>query len=286
MNTTRSPLETLLSRPGQLVLHICLLLIGAVYLFPFFWMLGTSFKTPAEFFNQGLRPFPAGDWRWSNFAETWVRANFGQYFLNTAILAISTTIIVVILTAMAAYALTRLEVPFKPVIVGIIFLTFFLPSGIFNIIPVYDVVTKLGLLNSLGAVILVVVASQMVFNTMLFFGYLRTVPKAIEEAAIIDGATVHQRFRHVILPMSGPMIATVGLFTFVTAWNDFFASLVFTLARPELRTLAVGMYAFIGQASREWTLLCAGATISILPIIVVYIFLQERFTEAFAGAVK
>ena len=187
---------------------------------------------------------------------------------------------------MAAYALTRLDVPFKPVILGTILLTFFLPSGIFNIIPVYDLVNKLGLLNSLGAVILVVAAGNMVFNTLLFFGYLRTVPKAIEEAAIIDGANVHQRFRHVILPMSGPMIATVALFTFMTAWNDFFSSLVFTLSRPELRTLAVGMYAFVGTASREWTLLCAGATISILPIIIVYIFLQERFTEAFAGAVK
>jgi ABC-type glycerol-3-phosphate transport system permease component len=79
------------------------------------------------------------------------------------------------------------------------------------------------------------------------------------------------------------MIATVSLFTFMSTWNDFFVSLVFTLARPELRTLAVGMYAFVGQASRDWTLLCAAATISILPIIFIYVLLQERFTEAFAG---
>lgn len=278
--------ERLLGGSGQMLLHIALLGIGAIYIFPFIWMLGTSLKTPGEFFSLGIRPFPAGEWQWSNFAEAWVTANFGQYFLNTALLAVSVTALVVLLTAMAAYALTRLSVPGKPIILGAIFLTFFLPSGIFNIIPIYDVIQNLGLLNSLGAVILVITGGQMVFNTLLFFGYMRTMPQEIEEAAIIDGASVHQRFLWVVLPMTGPMVATVGLFTFINTWNEFFVPLVFTLSRPELRTLAVGMYAFVGEASREWTLLCAGAAISILPIIVVFIFLQDRFTEAFAGAVK
>ena len=278
--------ERLLGGSGQTLLHVALLGIGAVYIFPFVWMLGTSLKTPSEFFTLGIRPFPKGEWQWSNFTEAWVTANFGQYFLNTAILAVSVTALVVLLTAMAAYALTRLQVPGKPVILGAIFLTFFLPSGIFNIIPIYDIIQNLGLLNSLGAVILVITGGQMVFNTLLFYGYMRTMPQEIEEAAVIDGASVHQRFLQVVLPMSGPMVATVGLFTFINTWNEFFVPLVFTLSRPELRTLAVGMYAFVGEASREWTLLCAGATISILPIIVVFVFLQDKFTEAFAGAVK
>lgn len=278
--------ERLLGGSGQTLLHVALLGIGAIYIFPFVWMLGTSLKTPSEFFTLGLRPFPTGEWQWSNFTKAWVTANFGQYFLNTALLAVSVTTLVVLLTAMAAYALTRLKVPGKPIILGAIFLTFFLPSGIFNIIPIYDIIQNLGLLNSLGAVVLVITGGQMVFNTLLFYGYMRTMPQEIEEAAVIDGASVHQRFLQVVLPMSGPMVATVGLFTFINTWNEFFVPLVFTLSRPELRTLAVGMYAFVGEASREWTLLCAGATISILPIIVVFVFLQDKFTEAFAGAVK
>lgn len=286
MREVRFPFESLLYGWRRTLLHLVLIAIGIAYIFPFIWMIGTAFKTPSEFFSQGINPFPTGDWRWSNFAETWVRANFGRYFLNTAILAVTVTVSVVILTSMAAYALTRLKVPFSRVIMSMILLTFFLPSGIFNIIPVYDLITRLGLLNSLGAVILVLTAGGMVFNTLLFYGYMSTMPKEIEEAAVIDGATVHQRFFQVVIPMASPMIATVALFTFMNTWNDFFTSLVFTLSRPELRTLAVGMYAFVGDASREWTLLCAGATISILPIILVYVFLQERFTEAFAGAVK
>ncbi|MGL4610505.1 MAG: carbohydrate ABC transporter permease [Trueperaceae bacterium] len=277
--------ESLLGGPGQWILHIILLGIGFIYIFPFIWMLGTAFKTSQEFFNLGIQPFPAGEWQWKNFVDAWVKANFGRYFLNTVIVSVGVTGLVVLFTAMAAYALTRLRVPFSAVILGFIVMTLFLPSG-YTIIPTFNIVQRLGMLNSLGAVILVLVASGMVFNTLLFYGYMQTMPKEIEEAAVIDGASIHQRFRNVILPMSSPMIATVALFTFMNTWNDFFTSLVFTLARPELRTLAVGMYAFIGQTSTDWTLLCAGATISILPIIFIYVALQERFTEAFAGAVK
>lgn len=277
--------EGLLGGPGQWILHLVLMTIGLIYIFPFIWMLGTAFKTPSEFFSSGINPFPSGEWQWSKFVNAWVKANFGRYFLNSVIISVGVTALVVLFTSMAAYALTRLRVPFGGVILGFIVLTMFLPSG-YTIIPTVTIVQRLGMLNSLGAVILVLVAGGMVFNTLLFYGYMRTMPKEIEEAAVIDGASVHQRFRNVILPMSAPMIATVSLFTFMSTWNDFFVSLVFTLARPELRTLAVGMYAFVGQASRDWTLLCAAATISILPIIFIYVVLQERFTEAFAGAVK
>ena len=186
---------------------------------------------------------------------------------------------------MAAFSLSRLKAPGHRWVIGIIGLTFFMPAG-YTILPTFEIIKSMGMLNSLGAVVLVMTAGGMAFNTILFYGYLRTIPHEIEEAAIIDGATVWQRYRHIVLPMTMPMVATVGLFTFMNSWNEFFIPLVFTLAKPELRTLAVGMYSFIGDTSRDWTLLCMGATISILPVIVVYVFLQRHFTEAFAGAVK
>jgi len=123
-------------------------------------------------------------------------------------------------------------------------------------------------------------------NTLLFYGYMQAVPAEIEEAAVMDGATILQRYWRVILPLSGPVMATVALFTFMNSWNDFFTPPVFTLGRPELQTLAVGMYSFIGDTSWNWTALCAAATISIVPIIVVFLVLQRYFIEGFAGAVK
>jgi raffinose/stachyose/melibiose transport system permease protein len=115
---------------------------------------------------------------------------------------------------------------------------------------------------------------------------MRSIPGELEEAAIIDGAAVWQRFVYVILPLCRPMLGTLGLFMFLKGWNEFFLSLVFTLGNASLRTLSIGMYAFVGVNSREWTLICAGAVISILPVILLFILLQRYFVQAFAGAIK
>lgn len=277
--------QGLLSGSGKLALHLLLLGIGLIYLFPFFWMIGSSLKTDREFFKLGIDPLPAGDYQWDNFVTAWDKANFSQYFMNTVFYSVTTTFGVIILASMAAFAMCRLRVPGTRVILIMLALTFFMPKG-YTIIPVFRIVRDLGLLNTRWAVVLVSTAGGMVVNTLLFFGYFRSIPHEIEEAAIIDGATVPQRYWRIVLPMSSPIVATVGLFTFMHTWNDFFTPLIFTLAKPELRTLSVGMFNFVGQNSREWTLMCAGATISILPVIVVFIFLQRYFVEAFAGAVK
>jgi raffinose/stachyose/melibiose transport system permease protein len=274
----------LLGRSGTVLLHLVLILIGAVYIFPFVWMLGSAFKTQGEFFTLGINPFPAQP-QWQNFELAWNGANFSRYFLNTVVTTVATTFIVIFLTSMSGYALGRLRMPGKRYLLGAIGILFFLPAG-YTIIPVIEIVRTLGLMNSLWAIIITSAAGGMLFNTFLFTGYMRTIPAELEEAAIIDGATLWQRYFFVALPLSRPMIATVGLFTFMSNWNNFFGPLVFTLGAPELRTLAVGLFAFQGQTSRDWPLLCMGATISILPIIIVYLFLQRFFIEAFAGAVK
>jgi raffinose/stachyose/melibiose transport system permease protein len=277
--------EGLLSGAGKTLLHIVLLGIGVIYLYPFIWMVGSSLKTDREFFSLELQPFPAGDYQWSSFGAAWEKANFSQYFLNTVLYSVSTTILVLLITSLAAYSLSRLRVPGYKLVIGLLGLTFFMPQG-YTIIPVFRIVRDLGLLNTYGAVILVSTAGGMVLNTLLFYGYFRSIPTEIEEAAVIDGASIPQRYLRIVLPMSSPILATVGLFTFMNTWNDFFTPLIFTLAKPELRTLSVGMFNFVGQSSREWTLMCAAATISIVPVILIFILLQRYFVEAFMGAVK
>jgi ABC-type glycerol-3-phosphate transport system permease component len=277
--------EPLLTKSGLVLLSLFLFVLGIIYIYPFIWMVGTSFKTPAEFFSLGASVLPQGPAQWQNFVTAWDKANFGRYLVNTVIISTTTTVLIIFLTSMAAYSLSRLPLPGKKYILFGIAALFFLPKG-YTILPTFRIVQGLGLLNTLWAVILVSTAAGMLFNTFLFYGYMRSIPHELEEAAIIDGANGWQRYLRVILPMSMPMIATVGLFTFMNTWNDFFTPMVFTFSRPDLRTLAVGMFAFQGETSREWTLLCAGATISIIPIIIVFIFLQRHFVDAFAGAVK
>ncbi|GCE16880.1 sugar ABC transporter permease [Dictyobacter kobayashii] len=264
--------------------HLILLLGGLVWIYPFLWMLGSSLKTNQDFFDEGLNIFPK-QIEWGNYPSAWNEASFGQYFINTLVVSSLTVVFVLLFTSMAGYAVARTNFPGKNLLFGLIGLTLFLPHG-YTILPIFDLIQRLGLLNNLTSIILVQTAGGLIFSTFLFIGYFSSMDREIEDAARVDGAGFNQRFWQIMFPLAGPMLATVALFTFIGAWNSFFIPLVFTLGVPELRTLAVGMYAFIGQNSTNWTYLTAGAVITLAPIMIVFIFLQRYFINGVAGAIK
>jgi len=269
---------------NAIITHAVLIMSGLVWIYPFIWTVANSLKTPEDFISNSLNLIPSSP-QWSNYTQAWEEASFGQFFMNTAIITITSVFFTVIITAMAGFVLARTSFPGKKLILGIIAVTFFLPHG-YTIIPIFDVVQRLGLLNTLTGIILVQTAGGMIFNTFLFMGYFSTLDRELEYAARVDGANFHQLFWRVMFPLARPMIATVGLFAFVSSWNSFLIPLVFTLGVPELRTLAVGLYAFIGEASTDWTLLCAASVIALLPIILVFVVAQKQIINAVAGAVK
>jgi raffinose/stachyose/melibiose transport system permease protein len=264
--------------------HTLLMLGALAWLYPLLWALGSSLKSKDAFFSQGLSPLPT-HFMWSNYLQAWREAEFGRYFINTLLITAGTVGLTLVVTSMAGYVLARTSFRGKGVCLALISATLFLPHG-YTIIPIFDLIQRLGLLNSLWAVIIVQASGGVVFGTFLFMGYFMAIDKELEDAAAVDGAGFHQTFWRIMLPLSGPMIATVGLFTTITAWNSFFIPLVFTLGRPDMRTLAVGMYAFIGENSTDWTLLCAGTVITLAPIIALFLLLQKFFVNGLAGAVK
>jgi raffinose/stachyose/melibiose transport system permease protein len=270
--------------PLRILSHVALVALGFLYMYPFVWMVSGAFKTQAEFFGSGLRLLPQRP-VWENFSQAWQKAKFGLYFKNTVFVAVTATLMVVLFTSMAGYALAKSSFPGKTAIIVLILITRFLPKG-YTIAPIFDLVRSLGLLNTLWAVILVNVATGMIFNTFLCVGYFVTVPHELGEAAMIDGASFPRIYWQIALPLAKPMIGTVALFEFIDNWNSFFIPLVFTLGQPDLRTVAVGMYAFVGQHSTEWTLACAAATISLLPTMVLFFFLQQTFVEGVSGAIR
>jgi ABC-type glycerol-3-phosphate transport system permease component len=269
---------------GMLLTHLALLGVGFFYLFPFIWMIGSSFKTLPEFFSQGMDILPR-QLRWENYIEAWTVAQFGTYFGNTVFITVMVVIFSNLFSSMAAYVLIRTNIPGKKFLIGLIMVTFLLPKG-YTILPIFEIIILLGLNNTLWSVIIVNTAGGLIFNSFLYMGYFTTIHREIEEAAIVDGASFPRLYWNIIMPLSGPMIATVTLLTFISNWNDFFTPLVFTLGKPELRTLAVGMFAFVSEHGTDWTLLCAGAAITIVPIILIFLFLQRYFIEGLAGAVK
>ena len=150
----------------------------------------------------------------------------------------------------------------------------------------FELINGLGLSGTLLGVILGTSGGSPIIFILLFTGYFSRLPGELEEAAIIDGAGFFRVFWQVMLPLAKPIIATVAIMQTLNAWNDFLLPLVLTLARPDLRTLAVGIYAFKGEFFVDWGGMAAAATISILPIIILFLFMQRYFVEGIAGAVK
>lgn len=266
------------------VLVVFLLVLTIAWAYPFIWLLSASLKSNSEIFSQGLALVPE-QLAVGNYARAWTAANFSKFLMNTVILSVVSTAIAVTVSAMAGYSIGRFRLPFKRLIVVFLVATLFVPTG-FTIIPLFDLAQRLNLTQSLLGIILVESSRHVVLFILLFASFFSTVPREVEEAAIVDGASVPQMFARVMLPLAMPTIAATSILQFIASWNSFFIPLVFTLGKPDLRTVSVGMTVFVGEYSTDWGGMAAAATISILPLIVVFIIFQRWFVEGLAGAVK
>ncbi|HTF06718.1 MAG TPA: carbohydrate ABC transporter permease [Asanoa sp.] len=255
-----------------------------IWVYPFVWMVSTAFKSEREVFLGGLSVIP-DEFTFDNIGRAWETAHFGAYLSNTAVFAVTTVLIVLLVAATAGYALGRGDLPGKKVIVGLLIATMFIPHG-YTVIPILKLVDGLGLNNGLLGAVLATAGPAHVVPILLFMGFFAGMPQELEDAARLDGASYPRVFFRIMLPLARPVVGTVALFNFMAAWNAFFIPLVFTLGRPELRTLGVGMYSFFGQEATDWSGLAAAAMISLLPIIAIFLFLQRSFVEGIAGAVK
>lgn len=272
------------SRPSRIVIHCLLVLVGFIWVYPFFWMFTSSLKSNMEFLLSGINPIPKV-WNWDNYVRAWHDANFSGYFLNTTIITISTVIIVVFLCALSGYALGRVDFPGRKAIMVIIAAIMFIPKG-YTIIPLVKLISYLGLSNSLGGVILAESSGYHVLFILMFTSAFAVIPKELEEAATIDGCGFLGTFYKVMLPLVKPIIATTAIMQFIWTWSSFLVPLVLTINKPELGTLAVGMQNFVGSHSTDWSGMAAGATIALLPIMLIFIAMQSYFIEGVAGAVK
>jgi multiple sugar transport system permease protein len=264
--------------------HLVLVGLGLIWIYPFLWTVSAAFKTTAEMFGGGLNLIPQNPIL-DNFVRAWTVANFRVYFWNTVVVTFSVVVITVLRTALTGYALGRYDFPGKKVFRTALIATLFLPSG-YTIIPLFDLMKWMGLLNTRWAIILGESGGAHVVFVLLFAGFFASLPQELEDAAKIDGANFVRIFWNVMLPLSRPVVATAVIMRFMWSWNDFFMPLVFTLARPNLRTLGVGMYAFVTEYSTDWTGMAAAASISLIPIILVFLLLQRYFVEGVAGAIK
>lgn len=271
-------------RLGQTLLVLALS-IGVVFvILPLVYMISTSLKGQVYVFEFPPRFIPSQP-TLNNFVSAWRSNNFGRYFLNSLLVALITTVLQIFLSSTVAYAFARFEFPGKNVLYYTLLATLMVP-GMMLIIPQFMLASRLKLMNSLAGLILVYTAGGISFNTFLLRGFFEQLPRELEEAALIDGATHLTIFFRILLPLSTPALATVGIFTFLGAWDEYIWALT-TINDPLKRTLPIAIANFHGTHASDWGLVFAGSLIAIIPVLTVFVLLQKYFIKGLtAGAVK
>lgn len=267
------------------VLRLILVSAGAVVMIlPFVYMLGTSFKPNAYVLEIPPQLVPT-DPTTANYTTAWGSNNFGRYFLNSLYVAVSTTVAVLLLASMMAYAFARFEFFGKRIAFALLLAGLMIP-GIVLIVPQFVLATNLRLLDSLNGLVLFYAGGAVAFTTFLLRGFFERVPRALDEAMTIDGAGSVRKFVSLYLPLARPALATAGIFTFLGAWDEFVWALT-VIDDPAKRTLPIAIAAFQGQHTTEWGLVFAASTIAVVPVIAVYVAGQRQFIAGIAaGAVK
>jgi raffinose/stachyose/melibiose transport system permease protein len=219
-----------------------------------------------------------------NFAEAWRQGALGGALINSALVTVVSVVIVLAVSALAAYPLARVAARWSRGVFLLIMLGLMLPFQL-AALPLYQTMRDLGLLGSTWALILFYSGLQVPFTTFLYIGFMRALPREFEDAALIDGCTPLACFRYVVFPMLKPITITALVLNAVSIWNDFFTPLLY-LSGSTQQTLPVAIAGFVGQYVSEWNLIFAALLISIVPILAVYFALQRSIINGFAGGLK
>jgi arabinogalactan oligomer/maltooligosaccharide transport system permease protein len=288
-------------RSGELPhwpLHLFLLLMVAITLYPLLWVVTIAFSggqslaiadLPSDAGTadrlRAITPWPAHV-SLSNFKSLFADQPFARWLLNSVVIAAATTVLGVFLASTAAYAFSRFRFPGRRA--GLMsFLVSQMFPGVLMMIPLYIIIVQwLGLGSTYTGLVLIYTVTAIPFCVWMMKGYFDTIPKELEESALIDGASQAMIFFRIVLPLAKPAVAVTALFSFMTAWNEFIQAATF-MNKEEMYTAPVGLRFFVGGFSQQWGYFAAGSIIAAIPIMVLFMFLQKYLVSGLtAGAVK
>lgn len=258
----------------HLGLHLLLITGSVVMLVPFAWMLSTSLKQPGDVFIYPPQWIPQPV-QWENYRETVSVMPFGRFYLNSIIQAVSVTVLQLLTASLAAFAFARLRFRGRDVLFLLYLATMMIPFPV-TMIPNFVIMRYFNWIDTFRALILP--PSFSAFSTFLLRQYFMSIPLEMDDAARVDGASSFRIWWQIILPLSGPALATLAIFTFLGQWNSFLWPLIVTNSE-KMRTLPVGLATFQSQYSVQWHLLMAGSVIAVLPVLVIYIAGQKWFVR-------
>ncbi|UFT98669.1 carbohydrate ABC transporter permease [Radiobacillus kanasensis] len=257
--------------------------ISIVHLIPFYILITTSLKAKGDFSSKWIFP---SNWSWSNFQEAWIMADLGNALWNTTIITFVSALLLIFIGSMAAYPLARRKTKLNRFIF-MLFIAIMVIPPLTALVPLYQLVVDIGMMNTHEIAILNNVAAYISLTVFLYSGFIRsTIPKELEEAARIDGAGTLAIFFRVVFPLLKPVTASILIISCVFIWNDYqFA--IFFLQAEEVQTLTVALSGFFGQNSNNLNLVAAAAIVAMLPMVLLFLFLQKYFIKGLSsGSIK
>lgn len=267
-------------RIGTLFLAI----LAVIQLFPLIWLIDFSLVESDQLFTSGILVWP-NPFRWENYTRALLESNFLHYLFNSILINALAVILVVIFAIMASFACTRMHWKLSGVVSMLLMMGLMIPIHA-TLLPNYIIFSKIKILDTIFALLIPYVAFSLPQGFFLTSSYMDSVPKELEEAAVIDGCGVYRTLLIIVLPMMKASIATVSIMTYLNNWNEFVMAMTF-LSSPDWKTLPFAVLEFTGQYSSDYAIQFAVMTLSALPTIIIYILLNKNITKGVAmGAVK
>ena len=293
-------------KPSTLLIHLLLLVLVVINLFPLYWMLTFSLKDNDEIFGGYLKD-DAGTilydeteqkipvernmiglprtWRWNNYKRALNTGNMGRYFLNSLVVSAAAIALTLMAAFMSTYAMTRMVWKGRKTMNKFFMLGLTIPIHA-ALVPVFLILSRLKLLDTYTALIVPYAAFSLSMGILISIGFMGDIPYDLDEAAFLDGCNEWGTFGRIILPLMMPATATVGIYTFLQCWNELLFATIF-VSKGEYVTLPVGVKQLVGQHTTDWGPVGAALAIATIPTMIVYVLLSRRIQEGFiAGAVK
>jgi ABC-type sugar transport system, permease component len=269
---------------GKTLLYALLIAVAVFQLLPLVWLFLFSLKNNQEIFR--LPPLaPPERLRWENYADVWTRGKIDVYFLNSVIVTALSVLLTVLLASFVTFALTRMNWRWRAPVLGLFMVGYMVPIHS-ALIPLFVLFRSIRLIDNPLSLILTYTAFNLPLTIMIMLGFYYALPREIEEAAVMDGCSVHRLFLQIILPMTVSVMATAAIINMIFNWNEFVFVNTF-ISSDNLKTLTVGIQNFVGQYSTNWGAIGATLMISIIPILLAYLFMSNRIIEGIAaGSVK
>ncbi|MDQ0255924.1 raffinose/stachyose/melibiose transport system permease protein [Evansella vedderi] len=275
---------SLLQRIAKIFLYLTLIIVAIVQVLPLIWLFLFSLKNNQEVFNSPPLSIPT-DPKWDNYIRAWTEGNIGQYFFNSVFITASAVILTVLLASLVTFAITRMNWKLNKLVLGLFMVGLMIPVHS-TLIPLFNFFININLMDHPLAIILTYTAFNLPITIMILLGFYYTLPRELEEAAIMDGCSIHRLFFRIVLPMTAPVVATTAIINMIYNWNEFVFVNTF-ISSDKYKTLTVGIQNFIGQYQTDWGAIGATLMISILPILIAFVILSNRIVEGItSGSVK